>query len=165
MFDQAFPYPLDLSDDKREMLQMVLAPTEKYLTEVNDPFKNDENASIPMEQLKQFAELGAFGALVPEEYEGAGLGNTQMARLAELVGQHDLGLGVVMGAHQSIGYKGIMLYGSDAQKKKYLPDLATGRKFAAFCLTEPSSGSDANVTLNFTKNYNCLVNSFTRSKI
>uniref|UniRef100_A0A1I7YGC3 Very long-chain specific acyl-CoA dehydrogenase, mitochondrial n=1 Tax=Steinernema glaseri TaxID=37863 RepID=A0A1I7YGC3_9BILA len=67
-----------------------------------------------------------------------------MARLAEVVGSHDLGLGVVMGAHQSIGYKGILLYGNDEQKQKYLPDLATGRKFASFCLTEPSSGSDAN---------------------
>lgn len=98
-----------------------------------------------MEVLKQFAELGAFGAVVPEEYEGAGLNNTQMARLAELVGANDLGLGVIMGAHQSIGYKGILLYGNESQKRKYLPDLATGRKFAAFCLTEPSSGSDANV--------------------
>jgi very long chain acyl-CoA dehydrogenase len=67
--------------------------------------------------------------------------------LAELVGQHDLALGVVMGAHQSSGYKGILLFGTEAQKKKYLPDLATGRKFAAFCLTEPSSGSDANVSI------------------
>jgi very long chain acyl-CoA dehydrogenase len=49
-----------------------------------------------------------------------------------------------MGAHQSIGYKGILLFGTPEQKKKYLPDLATGRKFAAFCLTEPGSGSDAN---------------------
>jgi len=64
-----------------------------------------------------------------------------------VVGANDLGLGVVMGAHQSIGYKGILLYGSPEQKKKYLPDLAAGRKFAAFCLTEPSSGSDANVML------------------
>ena len=47
---------------------------------------------------------------------------------------------------QSIGYKGILLMGTEEQKKKYLPDLATGRKFAAFCLTEPSSGSDANVS-------------------
>lgn len=99
-----------------------------------------------MEKLKQFAELGAFGAVVPEEYEGAGLVNTQMARLAEIVGSNDLALGVVMGAHQSIGYKGILLFGTPEQKKKYLPDVATARKFAAFCLTEPSSGSDANVS-------------------
>ena len=81
----------------------------------------------------------------PPCFSGAGLNNSQMAKLAEIVGAYDLGLGVVMGAHQSIGYKGILLYGSEEQKKKYLPDLASGRKFAAFCLTEPSSGSDANV--------------------
>ncbi|KAE9547377.1 hypothetical protein FO519_009411 [Halicephalobus sp. NKZ332] len=143
-FEQAFPYPVDLTEDRKEMLQMVLGPTEKFLAEINDPVKNDREANIPMEVLAQFAEIGAFGALVPEEYEGAGMNNTQMARLAEVVGANDLGLGVVMGAHQSIGYKGILLFGSDAQKKKYLPDLATGKKFACFCLTEPSSGSDAN---------------------
>uniref|UniRef100_A0A915N771 Very long-chain specific acyl-CoA dehydrogenase, mitochondrial n=1 Tax=Meloidogyne javanica TaxID=6303 RepID=A0A915N771_MELJA len=100
---QVFPYPLNLDDERREMLQMVLAPTEKFLEEVNDPFK-----------------------------------------IAEIVGANDLGLGVTMGAHQSIGYKGILLYGTPAQQEKYLPDLATGKRFAAFCLTEPSSGSDAN---------------------
>lgn len=123
---------------------MILGPTEKFLEEVNDVVKNDETAEIPKEVLAKFAELGAFGAVVPPEYEGAGMINSQMARLAEVVGSHDLGLGVVMGAHQSIGYKGILLYGTDAQKAKYLPDLASGRKFACFCLTEPSSGSDAN---------------------
>ena len=69
VLDQAFPYPMNLDEERREMLQMVLAPTEKFLEEVNDPFANDENSKIPMEHLKQFAELGAFGALVPEEYE------------------------------------------------------------------------------------------------
>ncbi|CAJ0931885.1 unnamed protein product, partial [Mesorhabditis belari] len=142
--DNVFPYPLNLSSDQRETLNMIVDPTEKFLTEVNDLLKNDETASQPPEVLRQFGELGAFGALVPVEYEGAGLNNSQMARLAEIVGAHDLGLGVTMGAHQSIGYKGILLYGDEAMKKKYLPDLATGRKFASFCLTEPGSGSDAN---------------------
>ncbi|KAF8362371.1 acdh-12 [Pristionchus pacificus] len=142
--EQVFPFPLNLDEERKETLQMILDPTTKFLSEVNDVVKNDENAETPMSVLKQFAELGAFGALVPAEYEGAGMNNTQMARLAEIVGSHDLGLGVIMGAHQSIGYKGILLFGTEEQKKKYLPDLATGRKFAAFCLTEPSTGSDAN---------------------
>ncbi|CAD5216532.1 unnamed protein product [Bursaphelenchus xylophilus] len=142
--EHVFPYPLNLDADRRETLNLILGPTQQFLEGVNDPFKNDEKAEIPMEQLKKFAELGAFGAVVPEEYEGAGLVNAQMARLAEIVGGNDLGLGVVMGAHQSIGYKGILLFGTPEQKKKYLPDVATARKFAAFCLTEPSSGSDAN---------------------
>nr|CDJ86276.1 Acyl-CoA dehydrogenase and Acyl-CoA oxidase dehydrogenase domain containing protein [Haemonchus contortus] len=142
--EQIFPYPLKLDDDQRETLHMFIAPTEKFFETVNDVVKNDETMEIPMEVLKQFGELGGFGAVVPPEYEGAGLCNSQMAKLAETIGAHDLGFGVVMGAHQSIGYKGILLYGTEEQKSKYLPDLATGRKFAAFCLTEPGSGSDAN---------------------
>lgn len=55
-----------------------------------------------MDVLKQFGELGGFGALVPEEYGGAGMNNTQMARLAEVIGANDLAMGVVMGAHQVI---------------------------------------------------------------
>ncbi|KAK6047407.1 acyl-CoA dehydrogenase family member 9 [Cooperia oncophora] len=142
--DQIFPYPLKLDDDQRETLHMILGPTEKFLEEVNDPVKNDETSDIPKEVLDKFGELGGFGILVPEEYGGAGMCNSQMARLAETIGAHDLGFGIVMGAHQSIGYKGILLFGTEEQKQKYLPDLAAGKKFAAFCLTEPSSGSDAN---------------------
>ncbi|CAI2343339.1 unnamed protein product [Caenorhabditis sp. 36 PRJEB53466] len=141
--EQVFPYPLKLTDEQKETLGMVMSPLEKMLAEVNDVVKNDETADIPRAVLDQFAELGTFGVLVPPELEGSGFNNSQMARVAEIVGAYDLGFGVVMGAHQSIGYKGILLEGTEAQKQKYLPDLATGRKFAAFALTEPSTGSDA----------------------
>nr|XP_058903939.1 very long-chain specific acyl-CoA dehydrogenase, mitochondrial isoform X4 [Kogia breviceps] len=67
----------------------------------------------------------------------------EYARLVEIVGMHDLGLAIILGAHQSIGFKGILLFGTKAQKEKYLPKLASGETIAAFCLTEPSSGSDA----------------------
>ncbi|EFO27781.2 acyl-CoA dehydrogenase domain-containing protein [Loa loa] len=144
VFDHVVPYPVDLSDERREMIHLILEPTRKFMEEVNNPAENDEKEEIPMDTLSKFAEIGAFGALVPEEYDGAGLNNTQLARVAEVVGESDLSLAVVMGAHQSIGYKGILLYGTDEQKRKYLPDLATGRKFAAFCLTESGTGSDAN---------------------
>jgi alkylation response protein AidB-like acyl-CoA dehydrogenase len=97
VFDQAFPYPLNLNEDQRETLNMVMGPVKQYLEEVNDPFKNDETASIPMEQLKKFADLGAFGALVPEKYEGGNMNNSQLGRIAEEIGKHDLGLGVVLG--------------------------------------------------------------------
>ncbi|XP_025916034.1 very long-chain specific acyl-CoA dehydrogenase, mitochondrial-like, partial [Apteryx rowi] len=70
-------------------------------------------------------------------------GCPQYARLVEIVGLHDLGVGITLGAHQSIGFKGLLLYGTAAQKQKYLPRLATGETVAAFCLTEPASGSDA----------------------
>ena len=67
----------------------------------------------------------------------------QYARLVEVVGEHDLGVGITLGAHQSIGFKGVLLYGNPEQKEKYLPALASGETMAAFCLTEPASGSDA----------------------
>ena len=87
--------------------------------------------------------MGAFGMQVPEEFSGIGLNNSAYARMVEIVGKHDLGVGIYLGAHQSIGFKGILLDGNDAQKEKYLPRLATGEWLAAFALTEPGSGSDA----------------------
>uniref|UniRef100_A0A0N5AJS3 Very long-chain specific acyl-CoA dehydrogenase, mitochondrial n=1 Tax=Syphacia muris TaxID=451379 RepID=A0A0N5AJS3_9BILA len=139
-----FPYPLNLSDEQKELLGVLLPSTEKFFTEINNPVENDEKAEISMEVLKHFADFGGFGVLVPEKYGGAGMCNTQMARFGEQIGANDLAFGVIMGAHQSIGYKGILLYGDDKMKQKYLPDLAAGKRFACFCLTEPSSGSDAN---------------------
>ncbi|XP_023412156.2 very long-chain specific acyl-CoA dehydrogenase, mitochondrial isoform X3 [Loxodonta africana] len=111
--------------------------------EVNDPAKNEALERVEETTLKGLKELGAFGLQVPSELGGVGLCNTQYARLVEIVGTHDLGVGITLGAHQSIGFKGILLFGTKAQKEKYLPKLASGETMAAFCLTEPSSGSDA----------------------
>jgi len=83
-------------------------------------------------------EQGAFGIQVPVELGGLGLNNTQAARLFEIVSGQDLGISICVGAHQSIGFKGILLCGTDAQKQKYLPKLAAGENIAAFALTEPS---------------------------
>lgn len=109
---------------------------------MNDPVKNDTTANIDETTMKALWELGAFAMQVPVNYGGIGLTNTQYARLVEVVGVHDLGVGITLGAHQSIGFKGILLYGNPEQKQKYLPRVSNG-DVAAFCLTEPSSGSDA----------------------
>ena len=103
----------------------------------------DENAKIPDDVMQEAKDLGLFGLQILEEYEGLGLPNTAYARVLETVGQNG-SLGVTIGAHQSIGLKGILIFGNDAQKQKYLPKLATGEQLASFALTEPSSGSDAN---------------------
>ena len=63
--------------------------------------------------------------------------------MGEILGQNDLAVAIVLGAHQSIGFKGILLFGNPEQKSKYLPELAAGNRIACFCLTEPASGSDA----------------------
>ncbi|CAH0767479.1 unnamed protein product [Diatraea saccharalis] len=139
---QVFPYPEPLSDDQRQMLHELVPPVEKFFQEVNDPAKNDANAEVEPATLSGLWELGAFGLQVPAELGGLGLNNTQYARLVEIVGAHDLGVGITLGAHQSIGFKGILLFGSEEQRSRYLPRVTAG-EFAAFCLTEPSSGSDA----------------------
>ncbi|VEN40452.1 unnamed protein product [Callosobruchus maculatus] len=139
---QLFPYPKSLTEEQRETLEMLIDPTQKFFEEVNDPDKNDALEKVDDESLKGLWEMGAFALQVPQELGGLGLNNTQYARLVEIVGAHDLGVGITLGAHQSIGFKGILLFGTKEQKEKYLPRVSGG-EFAAFCLTEPSSGSDA----------------------
>jgi len=134
--DQIFPYPDVLSDEQYETLEMVKDPNMKLFSEY-DPLKADADEKVDDSYLNVLKDLGGFGIMVPVEYSGAGLNNTQYARLGEIMGARDLAVGIILGAHQSIGYKGILLYGNDKQKDKYLPDLATGKKIAAFALTEP----------------------------
>jgi len=140
---QVLPYPRSLDEEQTEMVEALVDPFSKFMTEVNNPAKNDQDAEIEPKTLQGLKEMGAFGLQVPVDLDGLGLTNTQYARLVEIVGSSDLGVGIALGAHQSIGFKGILLRGNPEQKAKYLPTLATGEKFAAFCLTEPASGSDA----------------------
>uniref|UniRef100_A0A8C2VD26 Very long-chain specific acyl-CoA dehydrogenase, mitochondrial n=1 Tax=Chinchilla lanigera TaxID=34839 RepID=A0A8C2VD26_CHILA len=141
--DQVFPYPSVLNEEQTQFLKELVGPVARFFEEVNDPAKNDTLEQVEETTLQGLKELGAFGLQVPSELGGLGLCNTQYARLAEIVGMHDLGVSVTLGAHQSIGFKGILLFGTKAQKEKYLPKVASGEALAAFCLTEPSSGSDA----------------------
>jgi len=141
--EQVFPYPIALDEEQKENLEMLVPIAERVMEEQNDPLLNDAQETVPEATTNALRELGAFGLQVPVELDGVGLTNTQYARLTEVVGGNDLGVGIFIGAHQSIGFKGILLCGTDAQKEKYLPKLASGENFAAFALTEPSSGSDA----------------------
>lgn len=141
--DCVFPYPDVLNADQKETLSMYIPQATKLYKELNDPLKNDKDEKLDPKIEKTMREMGAFGVMTPAEYGGAEMCATQFARLGEVIGSNDLGISVYLGAHQSIGYKGIVLFGNDEQKQKWLPDLAVGNKIAAFCLTEPSSGSDA----------------------
>ncbi|XP_022069142.2 very long-chain specific acyl-CoA dehydrogenase, mitochondrial [Acanthochromis polyacanthus] len=140
---QVFPFPSVLSQEQEQFLRELVGPVGKFFEEVNDAAKNDALEKVEDHTMEGLKEMGAFGLQVPADLNGLGLSNTQYARLVEIVGGHDLGVGITLGAHQSIGFKGILLFGNPAQKEKYLPKLATGEHIAAFCLTEPASGSDA----------------------
>ena len=140
---QVLPYPKAITQEQAEFIEAMIDPMDKFMREVNNAAKNDELAEVEPQTLQGLKEMGAFGLQVPVDLGGLGLTNTQYARLVEIVGRYDLGVGISLGAHQSIGFKGILLRGNKEQKAQYLPSLASGEKFAAYCLTEPSSGSDA----------------------
>ncbi|TRY91522.1 hypothetical protein DNTS_029484 [Danionella cerebrum] len=139
--DEVFPYP-EISNEELDELKQLVQPVEKFFNESVDSEKIDRQAVISDETMRGLKELGLFGIQIPEEYGGLGLSNTMYARLGEITAL-DGSIAVTLAAHQAIGLKGILLFGNDAQKEKYLPKLATGEHIAAFCLTEPGSGSDA----------------------
>ncbi|XP_034853968.1 complex I assembly factor ACAD9, mitochondrial isoform X2 [Mirounga leonina] len=138
---EVFPFP-EVSQDELNEINQFVGPVEKFFTEEVDSERIDREGKIPKETLEKLKSLGLFGLQVPEEYGGLGLSNTMYARLGEIVGL-DASIAVTLAAHQAIGLKGIILAGTKEQKAKYLPKLASGEHIAAFCLTEPSSGSDA----------------------
>jgi acyl-CoA dehydrogenase family member 9 len=108
-----------------------------------EPSKIEEDRWVGDKLIKELGEAGLLGLYVPEEYGGQGLSQTGYARVFETFTQIDATLSIVLGVHQSIGYKGIVLFGTDEQKERFLPDLCAGRKLAGFALTEPEAGSDA----------------------
>jgi acyl-CoA dehydrogenase family protein 9 len=139
--DLVFPFPMTGEDDQRKTRELVQSARE--FGERYDQRAVEERGWIGDEEIAELGERGLLGLYVPEEYGGQGLSQTGYCRVSEEFAQIDATLSVVMGVHQSIGMKGIALFGSDEQKERFLPDLASGRKLAAFALTEPEAGSDA----------------------
>jgi acyl-CoA dehydrogenase family protein 9 len=140
--DMIFPYP-ELPSDDRENTSMILDSVRRYFAANVDAAKIDREHAIPPEVLDGLKSLGLFGLQIPTDLDGIGLSASAFARVMQEVGGLDASIAVTLGAHQSIGLKGILLFGTPEQKRRYLPKLATGEWTAAFALTEPSAGSDA----------------------
>lgn len=134
-------FPEVLNKEQLQSLNEMVSPVEKFFNEV-DSQEIDKSASIPEKTLEMVKNLGLFGQQIPVEFGGLGLSATEYARFAEVTAL-DASIAVTLAAHQAIGLKGILIAGTKEQKEKYLPRLATGEWVAAFCLTEPGSGSDA----------------------
>ncbi len=137
------PYPEPKVAEKETLhaivqtLKAMLAPREKDFTAW------DRAGELPASFVQELREAGLFGLVVPEHHGGLGLGSTAYSRVIQELGRYDGSVAVTVGAHSSIGMRGLLLFGTDEQKARWLPKLATGELIAAFCLTEPGAGSDA----------------------
>jgi short/branched chain acyl-CoA dehydrogenase len=106
----------------------------------------DLGGLFPYELVKELAELGLMGLPIPEEHGGAGGDTVSYAIAIEELTRIDSSVAITVAAHTSLGTMPILMFGTDEQKERWLPDLASGRRLAAFGLTEPGAGSDAGNT-------------------
>ncbi len=141
--ENLFPYPV-MRERDREMLGMMVSSIDDFLNAHKDQFRHwDEAAHQPAEFIQALRDMGLFGLIIPEAHGGLELSNAAYARVLSQTSRHDSSVSLTIGAHSSIGMKGLLLFGTDAQKAQYLPKLASGEYIAAFCLTEAGAGSDA----------------------
>ncbi|CAH8768890.1 acyl-CoA dehydrogenase family protein [Paenibacillus dendritiformis] len=145
VIDDIAPDAIVTPEDFTEEQRMMMDTTRDYVE--GEVLPNDEaieklNYDLTVKLMRKAGELGLLGADIPEEYGGLGLDKVSSTLIGETLTKASA-FALSIGAHVGIGTLPIVFFGTPAQKSKYLPDLATGAKIAAYCLTEPSSGSDA----------------------
>lgn len=116
----------------REFIEIEIEPVAHHIDKEND---------CPVETFKKMGNLGLPGVFVPKQYGGSGLGLTERAIILEELGRHAAGFAMTLMTHQ-LGIEAILSYGTEEQKQKYLPDLASGKKIGGLAVSEPSGGSD-----------------------
>ena len=136
-----FPYPQQ-SQEETDRCEQLLARLDTYLKTEHPAVEIDQNQEIPRWVIDKLFSLGVLGMTIPREYGGLGLGITSYNRVLERIGQSCGSTAVLVSAHQSIGCKAIMLFGTEEQKSRWLPHLAR-EWLSAFCLSEPNVGCDA----------------------
>ena len=141
-----FPYPRPLeernADEARTVRRLIRGLRDMEGTLI-DSAKFDEQETIPDDVIRALAELGMLGLTIPKKYGGLELSSAAYARVFETLSTVDAGVAVLVGVHCGLGSKAIVLHGNDQQKERYLPALARGEFLAAYALTEPDVGSDA----------------------
>ncbi len=128
-----------------ESMKMVRDVARSFAEKEIEPvmMKYDESQEFHYDIVKKMADLGFMGVLFPEQYGGAGFGYLEYITIIEEISKVDPSVGLTIAAHNSLCTNHIYTFGNESQKKKYLPDLASGKKIGAWALTEPTSGSDA----------------------
>jgi alkylation response protein AidB-like acyl-CoA dehydrogenase len=134
-------FVLDLTEDQLSIKETISNFAEEKIKPIVMEF--DESQDFPKEIMNQLGELGFLGILVPEEFNGAGLGYVEYALIVEELAKVDPSISLSVAAHNGLCTNHINVFADGYLKKKYLPDLASGKKIGAWGLTEPGSGSDA----------------------
>jgi len=134
----------DLSQEQ----ELVRATVREFARERVAPVaaELDRESRFPYDVVAELAELGLMGMTIPEEYGGAGADTVSYAIAVEELTRVDSSVAITVAAHHSLGTLPIYVFGSEEQRREWLPELASGRKLAAFGLTEPDAGSDAGAT-------------------
>ncbi|MCW3167194.1 acyl-CoA dehydrogenase family protein [Chryseobacterium sp. 09-1422] len=133
----------ELSEEQKMLRDSAKEFIDREVIPHHERFEKKDYA-LTEETMRKLGEMGLLGITVPEEYGGMGMGFVSTMLACDYVSGGNGSLATAYGAHTGIGTLPTLLYGSEELKKKYLPDLATGTKFGAYCLTEPDAGSDAN---------------------
>ncbi|MDT0687566.1 acyl-CoA dehydrogenase family protein [Autumnicola psychrophila] len=135
--------PEDFNDEQIMMRESVKEFVEREIWPNKEEFEK-KNYKLTEEIMRKAGELGFLGVAVPEEYDGLGMGFVSTMLVCDYISGATGSIATAFGAHTGIGTMPITLYGTEEQKKKYVPKLATGEWFGAYALTEPGAGSDAN---------------------
>ena len=129
-----------LSEEALELQAVARELAEKRIHPI--ALEMDEKAETPADLIRECAELGYFGFTVPEEYGGLGLSTSTFCAVLEEICAASAGFGIMVSVHNSLACEIIREFGSDDLKQRYLPAMAAGEKIGAYCLTEPSAGTD-----------------------
>ncbi len=137
-----FPYP-EIRPEERQTADRALADVREFVDKHLDARAIDREARIPDETVAGLARIGMLGMTAPVEFGGRNLSQLAYTRLMEVVGGACASTAVFVNAHHSIGIRSLILFGTEEQKRRWLPTLVKGEQLAAFALTEPEAGSDA----------------------
>lgn len=140
--DLVLPYP-QLSMTEQAKVDAALAELKAFCDAHLDPAEIDRQSDIPSQVIAGLGRLGVLGMTAPEAVGGKGFSQVAYCRVLEELGSRCSATSIFVNAHHSIGMRALLLFGSEAQKTRWLPDLVSGKRIAAFALTEPDAGSDA----------------------
>jgi acyl-CoA dehydrogenase family member 9 len=140
--DLLFPFPM-LSPDQQYLADTAAAKVRQFAKDQIDHMRIDREAMIPDSVIRGLADLGVLGMTAPKAAGGLDFNQRQYLKIMEILGGHCSSTAVFVNAHHSIGIRALLLFGTQEQRDRWLPDLVAARKIAAFALTEPEAGSDA----------------------